>query len=191
VVFRKEIVVTVRRRDGRVETRRVVVDGKVGGDRDGDLVTLWAFRLISCLFAQVTRGGSASFSFVDLGGASRTQVCIWTGSTDFLGSGCADRTPYIGFGSSTIPPVRTDYVLRSELARVRGSRVVDESAFILAIAGSWTPDSDVTVCEVGLYMLVCDSGSVARYVLFDRSVLSPCISVIAGSTISVSYVFRF
>jgi hypothetical protein len=190
-MFKKELIITVKRKDGRVETRRVVVDEKVGGDRDGDLVTLWAFRLISCLFAEAVKGTSVSFSFVDLGGASRTQICIATASNNFLGSGCADRAPYIGFGSSTIPPARTDYVLRSELARVRASRQVDESTFTFTIVGSWTPDSDVSVCEVGLYMLVCDSGGVAGYVLFDRSVLSPCISVSAGSTISVSYVFRF
>ena len=190
-MFRKELIVTVRRRDGRVETRRVVVDKKVGGDQGGDLVTLWAFRLISCFFAEATRGTSVSFSFVDLGGSSRTQVCIGTATSDFLASGCADRAPYIGFGSSTIPPARIDYVLRSGLARVRASRWVDESTFTFTIVGSWTPDSDVSVCEVGLYMLVCDGGGGARYVLFDRSVLTPCISVTAGSTISVSYIFRF
>jgi hypothetical protein len=190
-VFRKEIIVTVKRKDGRVETRRVVVNEKVGGDRDGDLVTLWAFRLICCMFAVVLRGVTVSFGFVDLGGMSRTQSCIAAASNNFLGSGCADRAPYIGFGSSTTPPVRTDYKLHAELARVRGFTYSDESAFTCSIVGSWTPDSGVTVCEVGLYMLVCDAGGGARYVLFDRSVLSPCVSVSAGETISVAYVFRF
>jgi hypothetical protein len=190
-VFRKELVVTVRRRDGRVEMYKVAVDKNVGGGGGGDLVTLWAFRLICCLFAVATRGTDVSFSFTDLGGVSRSTGCISRSVKDFPGSECVDRAPYIGFGSSSAPPSRSDYKLLVELVRVRGSRVVDESAFTCSIVGSWTPDSDVTVCEVGLYMLVCDSGGVARFVLFDRSVLSPCVSVSAGETISVVYVFRF
>jgi len=184
-VFRKEIMVTVRRRDGRVETRRVVVD-KAGG---GDLVTLWGFRLICCLLAKVTRGSTVSFGFVDLGGTSRSQNCIHGGSSDFLGSGCVDRSPYIGFGSSSIAPSRTDSRLLGELARVVASYFVDETGFSCGVGGSWVPASDVTVCEVGLYMYVCDSEGVARFVLFDRSVLSPCVDVRAGETISVAYTF--
>ena len=190
-MFRKELVVTVRRRDGRVETRRVVVDRNVGGGSGGDLVTLWAFRLICCVFEDVFRGASVSFGFVDLGGASWTQVCIGGGGSDFLGSGCVDRGPYIGFGSSNIAPSRDDYRLISEVGRVRGFTTADETTFTCSIAGSWTPTNDVTVCEVGLYMLVCDSDGVARYVLFDRSVLDPCVSVGAGEMVSVAYVFRF
>jgi hypothetical protein len=190
-VFRKEIIVTVRRKDGRVETYRVVADKVGDGGRGGDLVTRWGFRLICCLFADVPRGAGVGIGFVDLDGTSRTQVCIYGRFDNFLGSGCVDRAPYIGFGSSTVAPSRSDYKLVSELARVRGSRVVDETNFTCSIVGSWTPVSDVTVCEVGLYMLVCDGGNVARFVLFDRSVLSPCVGVSAGDTISVTYAFRF
>jgi hypothetical protein len=186
-VFGKELVVTVRRKDGSVETRRVVVD-KVGG---GDLVTAWGFRLICCLFAVVPRGAGVVMDFVDLDGTSRSFSCANDDSYSFIGSGCVDRAPYIGFGSSDVPPSRTDYKLVSELARVRGSRVFDESSFSCIIVGSWNPDINVNVCEVGFYMLVCDVDAVASYVLFDRSVLSPCVSVSAGDTISVSYVFRF
>jgi hypothetical protein len=190
-VFRKEILVVVRRRDGRVETRRVVVDKKVGDGQSGDLVTLWAFRIISCLFAVVPKGVTTSISFVDLGGVSRTQGCIYSHLSGFLSSICAERAPYIGFGSSSASPSRSNFRLVSELARVRGSTYSDESAFTLTIVGSWTPGSGVTVCEVGLYMYVCETGTVARYMLFDRSVLSPCVSVTAGDTISVAYAFRF
>jgi hypothetical protein len=190
-VFRKEIIVTVRRKDGKVETYRVAVDKAGDGSSGGDLVTYWGFRLISCLFASVVRTGSVSFSFVDLGGATRSQNCVANDSSSFAGSGCVDRAPYIGFGSSTVSPSRSDYKLVSELDRVRASFSTDETNFTFTIYGVWTPTLDVTVCEIGLFMLVCDSGGVARYVLFDRSVLTPCISVSAGSTISVSYVFRF
>jgi hypothetical protein len=190
-VFRRELIVTVRRKDGRVETYRVAVDKAGDGGRGGDLVTTWAFRLICCLFADTPRSTWLSIGFTDLGGTSRTQNCIGAVDGTFVGNNCVGRAPYIGFGSSTVAPSRSDYRLVSELARVRGSRVADESVFECRISGSWTPTSDVTVCEVGLYMLVCDSGNVARYVLFDRSVLSSCISVSAGSTISATYIFRF
>ena len=186
-MFRKELVVTVRRKDGKVETRRVVVGGAGGGD----LVTTWGFRLICCLFADVARGGGVSMGFVDLDGRSGSFDCIGGDSRVFLGSGCVDRGPYIGFGSSNIAPSRSDYRLISEVGRVRGFTVADGTAFTCSIGGFWTPDSGVTVCEVGLYMLVCDSDGVARYVLFDRSVLDPCVSVGAGETISVAYAFRF
>jgi hypothetical protein len=190
-VFKKELIITVRRKDGKVETYKVVVDKAGDGSCGGDLVTYWGFRLISCLFASVVRGGVVSFSFVDLGGAPRSQNCIAGDSNSVAGSGCVDRAPYIGFGSSTASPSRNDYRLVSELARVKASLSVDENNFTSTIFGVWTPTIDVTVCEIGLFMLVCDSGGVARYVLFDRSVLTPCISVSADSTISVSYVFRF
>jgi hypothetical protein len=191
VVFRKELVITVKRRDGRVETYRVSVDKNVSGGGGGDLVTYWGFRLISCLFAEAVKGTSVSFSFVDLGGTGRSQVCIATTPGDFLASGCADRSLFIGFGSDSRSPTRSDYKLWGELAKVEASHFVDEANFTFSVVGVWTPNLDVSVCEVGLYMYVCDSGGVARYVLFDRSVLTPCITVSAGSTISVSYVFRF
>jgi hypothetical protein len=190
-VFRKEIIVTVRRRDGRVETYRVAVDKNVGGDGGGDLVTTWAFRLICCFFADTPRSTWRAIGFTDLGGTGRSQYCVGDIGGIFLGNNCVDRAPYVGFGASNIAPSRSDYKLVSELARVRGSCIADESNFECRIVGSWTPASDVTVCEVGFYMLVCDSGNVARYVLFDRSVLDPCVSVGAGDTISVTYAFRF
>jgi hypothetical protein len=190
-VFRKEILITVRRKDGRVETYRVAVDRNVGGDYGSDLVTTWGFRLMCNLFALVPRGTTLSIDFVDLSGASWRYPYIVTDSLMIIGSGCVERAPYIGFGASSIAPSRSDYKLISELVRVRGSHFVDESAFTCYVSGSWSPTSDVTVCEVGLYMLVCDSGGVARYVLFDRSVLDPCVSVRAGDTISVTYAFRF
>jgi hypothetical protein len=190
-VFRKEITMLVRRKDGRVETYRVAVDKNVGGGRDGDLVTTWAFRLICCFFVDTPAGTWVGFGFTDLGGTGRWQYCVGNIGGIFLGTSCVDRAPYIGFGSSNVAPSRSDYKLVSELARVRGSRVADESAFECRISGSWTPTSDVSICEVGLYMRVCDSGNVARYVLFDRSVLDPCVSVRAGDTISAVYAFRF
>jgi hypothetical protein len=190
-VFGKEIVVTVRRRDGRVEVRRVVVNENVGGGQGGDLVTSWAFRLLSCLFAPVSRGATVSFSFVDLDGVSRTQRCIGDSANDIVGSGCTDRAPYIGFGSSSTSPSRTNNRLLGELVRIRGDYNVDESGYSFSIRAYYSFDRDVAVCEVGLYMHVCDTNAVARYLLFDRSVLSPCVNVSAGDAIMVTYVFRF
>lgn len=181
--------VAVRRRDGRVEERRIVVDKKVGGNQSEDLVTLWAFRLVRCLFAEVARGGGVSISFVDLTGASRTHICI-SGHNVFLGSGCTDRYAFIGFGSDPTLPSRDNYRLLGELARVRAFQQVYEDDLRFVIYGSWSPDSDVSVCEVGLYLRVCDSGGGARFLLIDRSVLDPCIGVGAGEMISVAYTFQ-
>jgi hypothetical protein len=190
-VFRKELIVTVRGRDGRVEVRRVVVDKNVGGGSGGDLVTTWGFRLISCLFARVARGGTYSISFIELDGVSRSFACISGDLYGFLGSGCADRSLLIGFGSSSALPVRTDYALRSQLAVVQASYTVDENLFVITISGSWTPATSVTVCEVGLYIVACDSEGNPRNVLLDRSVFNPCISVSGRSTVTATYVFRF
>jgi hypothetical protein len=190
-VFGKELVVTIVRRDGRVETYRVAVNRDVGDGSGGDLITRWGFLLFRCFFAEATRTLNISISFRDLTGASRSQYCITNYPYIFFGSGCTDRALFIGFGSDSSPPSRNDYRLLGELARVRASFSVDESNYVITISGSWTPDSDVMVCEVGLYIRVCDSGGVARYVLFDRSVLSPCRSVSAGETVVASYVFRF
>jgi hypothetical protein len=189
-VLRRELVVAVRRRDGRVEERRIVVDKKVGDNQSEDLVTLWAFRLVRCLFVEAGRGGRVTFSFTDIGGAGRSQDCI-RGLNIFLGSGCTDRYAFIGFGSDPTPPSRDNYRLLGELARVRAFQQVFESDLRFVIYGSWTSDSDVSVCEVGLYLRVCDSGGVARFLLIDRSVLDSCINVGAGETISVTYAFQF
>jgi hypothetical protein len=189
-VFTRELVVSVRRRDGRVEERRIVVDSKVGDNQSGDLVTLWAFRLVRCFFVEVGRGGRVGFSFTDLSGVSRTQNCI-TEHNIFLGSGCTDRFAFIGFGSDPTPPSRDNYRLLGELTRVRAFQLVFEDDLRFVIYGSWTPDSSVSVCEVGLYLRVCDTGGGARFLLIDRSVLDSCISVGAGETISVTYNFQF
>jgi hypothetical protein len=189
-VFERELVVVVRRRDGRVEERRVVVGKKVGDNQNGDLLTLWAFRLIRCYFLDVTRGGRADIQIVDLGGTTRTASCI-NSINGFLGSGCTDRFTFIGFGSDPTLPSRTDYRLLGELTRVRAFQQVFESDLKFVIFGSWAPDSDVSVCEVGLYLRVCDTGGVGRFLLIDRSVLDSCIDVGAGETISVTYTFQF
>jgi hypothetical protein len=190
-VFGKELVVTVSRKDGGVEMYKVpaeVVVDKAGG---GDLITRWGFWLFYCFFAEASRTQNISISFRDLTGASWSQRCITNYPYIFFGSGCADRVLFIGFGSDSTPPLRDDYRLRGELARVRASLSVDESNYTISISGSWTPGSDVTVCEVGLYIRVCDRYGYAGVLLLDRSVLSPCRSVSAGETVSVSYVFRF
>jgi hypothetical protein len=189
-VLRRELVVAVRRRDGRVEERRIVVDKKVGDNQSEDLVTLWVFRLVRCLFAEAGRGGRVTFSFTDMGGTSRSQECI-RGLNIFLGSGCTDRYAFIGFGSDPTPPSRDNYRLLGELARVRAFQQVFDSDLRFVNFGSWSPDSDVSVCEVGLYLRVCDSDGGAGFLLIDRSVLDSCINVGAGETISVTYTFQF
>jgi hypothetical protein len=190
-VFGKELVVTIVRRDGSVETYKVPVEVVVDKAGGGDLITRWGFRLFYCIFAEASRTLNIEISFRDLTGATWSQRCITNYPYIFFGSGCADRALFIGFGSGSSPPSRDDYRLESELVRVRASLFVDESNYVITISGSWTPDSDVSVCEVGLYIRACDRYGYARFLLLDRSVLSPCRSVSAGETVSARYVFRF
>jgi len=192
-VFSKSVVVEVVRRDGR---REVVVVGDVepevesGFEGGGDLGTLWLVRILGSVFANVARGAGVDVSFTDYGGAGRSQGFVGDVGGSFFGSGCGDRIHAIGFGSSDVPPSESDYRLLGEFARVDSSFTVDETGYAVSHSVMYTADVARVVCEVGLYLRVCDSDNALRTILFDRTVLSPCVSLNPGDTIGVAYVFR-
>ena len=153
-----------------------------------DLTTLWWLRILSALLVNIVKGAYYSVSYTDTTGTSRTQNILYGGrSTEALSTGCGDHYTYIGFGSDPTPASDINYKLISELAVIPATVSVEETLFEIRIQAAYTPTTDVTVCEVGLYISACDSGGALRRILVDRTVLSPCIDVTAGSTISVLY----
>ena len=161
---------------------------------DGDLFTRNIILLFYHVFARLARGDSTGLVARDDTGTER--IFIIKGD---MGSGvhnlfntynCATGVS-IRFGSGSSPPSRDDYRLLFELVRVSASLSYDVSNYVITISGSWTPNINVSLCEVGLYIRACDRYGYARFLLLDRSVLSPCRSVSAGETVSASYVFRF
>jgi len=192
-VFSKSVVVEVVRRDGR---REVIV---VGGGSEGepkvngvvDPGTLWGIRILASLLANVPSGQSYSVSFRDYGGTIRDQFFVrGDRSTEYVGSGCGDRVHAIGLGSSSVPPSRDDYVLLGEFARINTDFSVLEDSGVIVHQVVYTADVARDVCEVGLYLRGCDVDGALITFLVDRTVLSPCVSLNPGDTISVAYRFR-
>ena len=191
-MFSKSVVVEVVRRDGRREV--IVVGGgseeepKVNGEVDP--ATLWGIRILASLLANVPRGQGYSVSFTDYGGSGRGQWFVrGDRSTEYVVTGCGDRVHAIGLGSSSVPPSRDDYMLLDEFARINTDFTVLEDSGVIVHQVVYTADVARSVCEVGLYLRGCDIGGVLITFLVDRTVLSPCVSLNPGDTISVAYRF--
>jgi len=153
-----------------------------------DLVLLWWFRFMTAFPVSIAKAGSYSISFTDVTGTGRTQtILLGARSTEAFTTGCGDHYTYIGLGSGSTPASESDYKLESEITTIKADVVVNEPDYEVRASIAYTPTTDVTICEVGLYISVCDSGGILRRILVDRTVLEPCITVTAGSTISVLY----
>jgi len=161
---------------------------------DGDLFTRNIILSFFYALVPLARGGSAVLGARDDTGVDRDfliKVNMGSGVYNLFNTYNCPTGVSIRFGSGSSPPSRDDYRLLFELVRVSASLSYDVSNYVITISGSWTPNINVSLCEVGLYIRACDRYGYARSLLLDRSVLSPCRSVSAGETVSASYVFRF
>jgi len=105
---------------------------------------------------------------------------------------------WIAFGNAQSPTFSRDkYKLGSELARVAISAPsfsVSASNVTLSFSATYSPSTGVTITEVGLYLKfeIWDStDDDAAYALMFYDVLSQPVSVPAGGSITVTYVFTF
>jgi hypothetical protein len=191
------VVVEVRDPDGTL-VRRVTVNEelfmlaqKLARENDNDLLTLWIYRILKGLFTPVVAGQSASETFTDTEGTSRTQAVkgnMGSYSLFFNTYACNNRL-WISYGSSSVSPTRTDYKLGSKLSEAVATMTFDESARTITLTAGWTLTSDTTIYEVGLEWEACvASYNVCGRVLVDRTVFPDGVSVAAGRTLTITYV---
>lgn len=196
----KAVVLEVRNPDGTLAKRVAVNEDllkeylerrREGGGAE-DLTTLWFFRLWAALLTPVDAAINASFSFTDEGGTSRTQGAkgnMISGNFFLNTYSCANKM-VIAVGTGAVSPTRTDYRLANKIAEAFATISVDETALTTTLSASFTFSADTVIYEVGLLWAGCVAGynTCGRF-LVDRTVFPNGISVTAGQTLSVAYVF--
>jgi hypothetical protein len=198
------IIVEVRDPDGRV-VKRVTANEelfrasmKLTGKSRDDLLTLWIYRILLALLTPVLRNGVTTATFTDTTGTSRTQIFKspmanlnssgWN-LEDFFNTGYCNNRLWIGYGNSNTPPTRTDYKLGNKLNEAVATMTYDESARTMTFTAGWTLTADTVIYEVGLEWEAClSSYYICGRVLVDRTVFPDGITVLAGQTLTITYV---
>jgi hypothetical protein len=193
-----EVIVTDR--DGRVLNRVTVNEDLFNHvlervkENPLDLATVWFLRIMRGIFGPTTAKSSWSESFTDTSGASRTQSFKNdVGSINiFFGTNACNNRLWIGYGSDSTTPTRTDFKLKSKLNEGLAGISIDENQGTLTISASFTLTTNTTIYEVGLEW----EGVVASYntcgrILLDRTVFPNGITVSADQTITIVYRFIF
>jgi hypothetical protein len=186
-------------KDGRVVKRIAVNEEefneyveKMKKKNYNDLTTLWFFRFLVALFTPVDVGANLPFTFTDTGGTSRTQNVKGNFSTSslFLNTNYCLNKPYIGVGTVSTSPTRSDYKLGNKVAEAVASLYSDENLFIITLTAGFIFSSDITIFEVGLEWAgaVATSSTCGRF-LVDRTVFPDGISVPEGQTLAITYKF--
>jgi hypothetical protein len=150
-----------------------------------DLGTNWFGRMMATIF----RSSKAIiyFTVVDVTGSSRT---IWDrmtySSPVFNTIYSTDCGAYIGVGTGSTPPTKTDYKLANEVSRQPAIASFTDGADTFAVSAVFTLASDTDIYEVGLFWKEGYNGWVW---LLDRTVLPSPVRFPANTAMSVAYVF--
>jgi hypothetical protein len=187
------VIVEVRDPDGKVVKRVTAneeafkVATKLARESGDDLLTLWIYRIIKGLLTPAFTGQYITDTLVDTGGASRTSnIKGYFNVALFNTTYSGPNRPWISYGNSNVPPTRTDYKLGNKLGDAPATMAYDESARIMTFTAGWILTSDVTVYEVGLEWELWFS--VQTRILVDRTVFPEGITVLAGQTLTITYV---
>lgn len=189
--------------DGDAVVRRIAVNEdlreeyiKRRTDGNGDMVTLWFFRVVAAIFEPIPAGvHGPPFPFIDITGSSRSiRVKTAAGASVpaheiiWNTSGAANNRFWISVGNSNTPPSPSDFKLGNKIAEVIATRHVDESIRTITLSGAITFTSDVVIYEVGLEW-ECNVGGATTpgRILIDRTVFPDGIPVQANKTLSVVY----
>jgi hypothetical protein len=165
-------------------------------NNNGDMVTLWFFRVIAAVFEPVPAGVHGTpFPFIDITGTSRSIRAKSAAGTSVPAdeiiwntSGAAHNRFWISVGTSNTPPSPSDFRLGNKIAEVLATRHVDESIRTITLSGAITFPTDVVIYEVGLEWECNVSGATTPgRILIDRTVDPEGMPVPAGKTLSVVY----
>jgi len=155
-----------------------------------DLGTDWFGRFLAALFKNTPLSGSETFDAYDTSGASHTiEVKFYARSYQFNATGDCDVGCYIGIGTGTTAPTKTDYKLASEVERKAASASYTDGGDYVKVCASFTLSTTTTIWEVGLYYK-CGydhGGSVGPIILLDRTVLDSGVDFEAGVPMGVCY----
>jgi hypothetical protein len=163
---------------------------------NGDMVTLWFFRVVAAIFEPVPAGiHGTPFPFIDITGTSRSIRAKSVAGTTVPAheiiwntSGAAHNRFWISVGLVNVDPTPTDFKLGYKVAEVLATRHVDESARTITLSGAITFTSDTTIYEVGLEWECNVAGATTPgRMLIDRTVFPDGIPVRANQTLSVVY----
>jgi len=185
--------------DGGRVVRRIAVNEDLReeylrrrAEGNGDMVTLWFFRVVAAMFEPLPAGYSGTpIAFTDVTGAVRSVRVKYSapyGDVVWNTYGSAANRFWISVGLVNVEPTPTDYKLGYKVAEVLATRHVDESARTITLSGGITFTTDTTIYEVGLEWECNVSGlTTPGRILVDRTVFPDGIPVQAGQTLSVVY----
>jgi len=150
-----------------------------------DLGTNWFGRMMATIF----RNSKATiyFSVVDVTGSLRTiferaavAVALFNTTQNY------DCGAYIGVGTGTASPTKTDYKLASEVSRLPAIASFADGVDVFTVSATFSLASDTDIYEVGLFWR---EGYYGYFWLLDRTVLSLPVRFPANTPMSVAYVF--
>jgi hypothetical protein len=150
-----------------------------------DLGTNWLGRMLAALFKNTAKTLSESFVAIDVAGVSRTIYTKASTSVNIFNttynydSGC-----YIGIGTGTATPSKSDNALQSEVARSPASTSYIDGSDYVVVSATFTLALDTSITEVGLYWR---DGYNGWYILLDRTLLSPPVTFPANTPMLVAY----
>ena len=150
-----------------------------------DLGTNWFGRMMATIF----KSSKVAFQFavVDVGGMSRNIYERHSiGATIFNSIYNYDCGAYIGVGTGTASPTKTDYKLANEVSRQPAITSFTDGADTFAVIATFTLASDTNIYEIGLFW---KEGYGGNTWLLDRTVLSSPVMFPANTAMIVAYVF--
>jgi hypothetical protein len=152
-----------------------------------DLGTDWFGRMMAALFKNVPKGTATTFTVTDVTGTSRSPLAARsTGYPLFNDTANYDCGSYIGVGTGTAAPTKTDIKLASEVARNPASATYTDGGDSFVVSATFSLASDTDIWEVGLYWKEGYSGYIW---LLDRTVLSSSVRFPANTPMTVAYKF--
>jgi len=152
-----------------------------------DLGTNWFGRMMAAFLKNTQQLAADSFTVTDETGTARTPIAKVgvssniTNSTYRYDAGC-----YIGVGTGTAAPTRSDYKLASEVARNPASATYTDGSNVVSVSATFALASDTVIWEVGLYWRDGYNGWIW---LLDRTVLSSAVTFPANTPMTVAYNF--
>jgi len=152
-----------------------------------DLGTDWFGRMLAAFLKNTAKGVIESFTVTDVTGTSRAPNAKNSASYSMINSTYnADAGCYIGIGTGTTAPGKSDYKLVNEVARNPASATYTDGSNIVSVSATFTLTVDTAIWEVGLYW---KDGYNVWIWLLDRTVLSQSVTFPANTPMMVSYNF--
>jgi hypothetical protein len=152
-----------------------------------DLGTDWFGRMMAALFKNDPRATTSTFTVTDVTGTARSLPAKRNvGVSLFNDTSGYDCGSYIGVGTGTAAPTKTDIKLASEVARNPASATYTDGGDSFVVSATFSLASDTDIWEVGLYWKEGYSGYIW---LLDRTVLSSSVRFPANTPMVVAYKF--